>query len=37
VALQAAILILSVVPIVIVYPFLQRHLTKGVMIGAVKG
>ncbi|MFJ1914736.1 carbohydrate ABC transporter permease [Streptomyces sp. NPDC088147] len=36
-ALQAAILVLSIVPIVIVYPFLQRHLTKGVMIGAVKG
>ncbi|MFJ4790022.1 carbohydrate ABC transporter permease [Streptomyces sp. NPDC088794] len=37
VALQAAILILSIVPIIIIYPFLQRHLTKGVMIGAVKG
>ncbi|GAA3694107.1 carbohydrate ABC transporter permease [Nonomuraea antimicrobica] len=36
-ALQAAILVLSVVPIVVVYPFLQRHLRKGVMIGAVKG
>ncbi|MFF2525347.1 carbohydrate ABC transporter permease [Streptomyces liangshanensis] len=37
VALQAAILVLSIVPIIAVYPFLQRHLTKGVMIGAVKG
>ncbi|MFJ3421859.1 carbohydrate ABC transporter permease [Streptomyces sp. NPDC086082] len=37
VALQAAILILSIVPIIIIYPFLQKHLTKGVMIGAVKG
>ncbi|MEU0950095.1 carbohydrate ABC transporter permease [Streptomyces canus] len=37
VALQAAILILSIVPIIVIYPFLQRHLTKGVMIGAVKG
>ncbi|TDC07280.1 carbohydrate ABC transporter permease [Nonomuraea longispora] len=36
-ALQAAILVLSIVPILIVYPFLQRHLRKGVMIGAVKG
>ncbi|GLW08133.1 ABC transporter permease [Microtetraspora sp. NBRC 13810] len=36
-ALQAAILVLSIVPIVVVYPFLQRHLRKGVMIGAVKG
>jgi putative aldouronate transport system permease protein len=37
VALQAAILILSILPIIVIYPFLQRHLTKGVMIGAVKG
>ncbi|MFE9252726.1 carbohydrate ABC transporter permease [Streptomyces sp. NPDC007088] len=36
-SLQAAILVLSVVPIVIVYPFLQRHMNKGVMVGAVKG
>ncbi|WP_037869400.1 carbohydrate ABC transporter permease [Streptomyces sp. SPB074] len=36
-ALQAAIIVLSIVPIVIVYPFLQRHMNKGVMIGAVKG
>ncbi|MFJ4918813.1 carbohydrate ABC transporter permease [Streptomyces sp. NPDC088725] len=36
-ALQAAILVLSILPIVIVYPFLQRHMNKGVMVGAVKG
>lgn len=36
-ALQAAILVLSIVPIVLVYPFVQRHMNKGVMIGAVKG
>ncbi|MFD3520160.1 carbohydrate ABC transporter permease [Streptomyces sp. NPDC058653] len=36
-SLQAAILVLSIVPIVIVYPFLQRHMNKGVMLGAVKG
>ncbi|MEU0522127.1 carbohydrate ABC transporter permease [Streptomyces niveus] len=36
-SLQAAILVLSIVPIVIVYPFLQRHMNKGVMVGAVKG
>ncbi|MEU8504738.1 carbohydrate ABC transporter permease [Streptomyces brevispora] len=36
-SLQAAILVLSIVPIVIVYPFLQRHMDKGVMVGAVKG
>jgi putative aldouronate transport system permease protein len=29
--------VVSILPIILVYPFLQRHFTKGVMIGAVKG
>lgn len=29
--------VVSIVPIILVYPFIQRHFTKGVMIGAVKG
>ncbi len=29
--------VVSIVPIILLYPFLQRHFTKGVMIGAVKG
>ncbi|MBO0884917.1 MAG: carbohydrate ABC transporter permease [Mycobacterium sp.] len=36
-ALQMAILVISLVPIAVVYPFIQRHFTKGVMLGAVKG
>jgi len=32
-----AVIIISVVPILIVYPLLQKHFTKGVMLGAVKG
>ncbi|CAM3483939.1 hypothetical protein OCAE111667_12085 [Occultella aeris] len=36
-SLQMAILVVSLVPILIVYPFLQRHFAKGMMIGAVKG
>jgi multiple sugar transport system permease protein/putative aldouronate transport system permease protein len=32
-----AILVVSIVPILVVYPFLQRHFTKGVLTGAVKG
>jgi multiple sugar transport system permease protein/putative aldouronate transport system permease protein len=35
--MQMAILVIAVVPILVVYPFLQRHFAKGVMIGAVKG
>lgn len=35
--LQMAILVIALVPILILYPFLQRHFAKGVMIGAVKG
>lgn len=36
-ALEMAILVLSIVPILLVYPFVQRHFTKGVLVGAVKG
>lgn len=36
-SLQMAIVIVALVPILCVYPFLQRHFTKGVITGAVKG
>jgi multiple sugar transport system permease protein/putative aldouronate transport system permease protein len=36
-ALQMAILVISIVPVLIVYPFLQRHFAKGALTGAVKG
>ncbi|MCR8632679.1 carbohydrate ABC transporter permease [Paenibacillus radicis (ex Xue et al. 2023)] len=36
-AIQMASVIVSTVPILCVYPFIQKHFTKGVMIGAVKG
>ncbi len=32
-----AVIIISVIPILVVYPFIQKYFTKGVMIGAVKG
>lgn len=32
-----AVIIISLLPILFVYPFLQKHFTKGVMLGAVKG
>jgi multiple sugar transport system permease protein/putative aldouronate transport system permease protein len=36
-SIQMAILVISIVPILLVYPFLQRHFAKGVLTGAVKG
>lgn len=32
-----AMIVLSTLPILLVYPFVQKHFTKGVMIGSVKG
>ena len=32
-----AVIIISMIPILCVYPFLQKHFTKGVLVGAVKG
>jgi len=36
-SLKFATIIVSVVPIVCVYPFLQKYFVKGVMIGSIKG
>jgi len=33
----AASIMISTIPITLVYPFLQKHFAKGVMIGSVKG
>ncbi|TLS52181.1 carbohydrate ABC transporter permease [Paenibacillus antri] len=35
--IQMAAILLATVPILIVYPFLQKHFAKGVMLGSVKG
>lgn len=32
-----AVIIVSVVPILCVYPFIQKYFTKGAMVGAIKG
>lgn len=34
---KMAAVVLSTVPILMVYPFLQKHFAKGVMLGSVKG
>lgn len=36
-AIQMAVVVLAVVPILIVYPFVQRHFKTGILIGAIKG
>lgn len=35
--IKYALIVITTVPILILYPFLQKYFTKGVMIGAVKG
>jgi putative aldouronate transport system permease protein len=35
--MQMASVIFSTVPIILVYPFIQKYFTKGVMLGAIKG
>ncbi|NLE46425.1 MAG: carbohydrate ABC transporter permease [Chloroflexi bacterium] len=37
VVLRMATIMITVTPIAAVYPFLQKHFVKGVMIGAIKG
>lgn len=36
-AVKAAAIIIAIAPILVVYPFLQKHFVKGVLIGSVKG
>ena len=35
--LQAATVMFATLPILLIYPFIQKHFVKGVMVGAVKG
>ncbi|MGO4273248.1 ABC transporter permease, partial [Paenibacillus sp. TAF58] len=35
--IRAAAVILAIIPILCIYPFLQKHFIKGVLLGSVKG
>jgi putative aldouronate transport system permease protein len=35
--LKYALIVVSSLPVLLIYPFVARHFTKGVMVGAVKG
>jgi putative aldouronate transport system permease protein len=35
--IQAAVTIVAMIPIMAVYPFIQKYFTRGIMIGSIKG
>jgi ABC-type glycerol-3-phosphate transport system permease component len=35
--MKYALIVVSSIPVLILYPFVQKHFVQGVMIGAIKG
>lgn len=35
--IQNAVIVVSIIPMVVIYPFLSKYFVKGIMLGAVKG
>lgn len=36
-SVRSALIVISSVPIILIYPFIQRHFAKGILVGSVKG
>jgi putative aldouronate transport system permease protein len=36
-SIRNAVIVFATVPILLVYPFVQKHFTKGVLVGSIKG
>ena len=36
-SMKYAVIIVASVPVLILYPFIQKYFTQGVMLGAIKG
>jgi ABC-type glycerol-3-phosphate transport system permease component len=36
-SIQMAVVVVATIPILVVYPFLQKYFTRGVLTGAIKG
>jgi putative aldouronate transport system permease protein len=36
-SLQMCVVVLTLIPILLIYPFVQKHFTKGMLTGAIKG
>jgi putative aldouronate transport system permease protein len=35
-AVRMAAVVIAIIPVMVIYPFLQRYFTKGVLLGSVK-
>ena len=36
-SMRMAVIVISIIPIMLIYPFLQKYFAKGIMMGAIKG